>query len=142
MFWKNRNKSTDEALDRVVKTVSRASGIGEEKADEAASSPFLYARLRARIEAERAEQNNGWFETFKVARRAILSLALVAIAAVGSLWITGSRTTVSAPPDSAIVEPVSQLSPVSACSLTATDGCAISNEEVLATMFADQKGKE
>lgn len=145
MFWKNRDRSTDGALNRAAKSVIGASGIGEEKADEVASSPFLYARLRARIEAERADRtghNGDWFESFKIARRAILALALVAIMSVGSLWIAGTKRGVIVDPGGASFDPGPQLSPVSACALSATDECAISNEEVLATMFAEQEGKQ
>jgi hypothetical protein len=145
MFWKKKNQSKDELLDRVGQSVARASGIGEDKAEQIASSPFLYARLRARIEAERnqqAEPDGGWFATFKIARRAIPALALVAIAAVASLWFAATKYTVSPPPGGANIEASYPLTPVTACSLSATDECAISSEEVLATMFAEQEGKE
>jgi len=145
MFWKKKNQSHDELLDRVGKSVARASGISEDDVDQVASSPFLYARLRARIEAERkqqAEPDGGWFATFKIARRAISALALVAIAAVASLWFAATKYTVSPSPGGVNVEINYSLTPITACSLSATDECAISSEEVLATMFAEQEGKE
>lgn len=145
MFWKKKNQSHDEPLDRLGNSITRASGIGEDKADQIASSPFLYAQLRARIEAERkqkAEQSSGWFATFKVARRAIPALALIAIAAVASLWFAAAKYTVGDARGSANIDVSYQLSPITACSLSATDECAISSEEVLATMFAEQGGKE
>jgi hypothetical protein len=144
MFREKKNQSHDEPLDRLGKGITRASGVGEEGADQIASSPFLYAQLRARIEAERerkAEQGGGWFATFKVARRAIPALALVAIAAVASLWFAATKYA-AAERGGANVEVGYQPSPVTACSLSATDECAISSEEVLATMFAEQGGKE
>jgi hypothetical protein len=150
MFRNNRDASHDEslereALDRAAKIIVRAAGAGEEKSDEAAAAPFLYARLRARIEAERAEQaeqSAGWFETFKIARRAVVALALVALVALGSFWLAGPRAAVNESLGDASIETEPQLSPVSACALSATDECAISSEEVLATMFADRKEKE
>jgi hypothetical protein len=145
MFWKKKNQSHDQSLDRVGKSVTCASGIADDKADQIASSPFLYAQLRARIEAERkqkAAQSSGWFATFKVARRAIPALALIAIAAVASLWFTATKYTDGDVRGGVIVDVGYELSPVTACSLSATDECAISSEEVLATMFAEQKGKE
>ncbi|HST22147.1 MAG TPA: hypothetical protein VLR90_13570 [Blastocatellia bacterium] len=145
MFWKKKNQAPDELLDRVGKSVARASGISEDKADQIATSPFLYARLRARIEAERKQKSEpdiGWFATFKIARRAIPALALVAIAAVASLWFAATKYTVSPPPGGANVEVNYPLTPVTACSLSSTDECAISSEEVLATMFAEQEGKK
>lgn len=145
MFWKNKQQSTDKAVDGVAKIVTRAAGIGHQKADEVAAAPFMYAQLRARIEAERAERaanHSDWIEPFKAARRAIAALALVAVVAVGSLWIARANTVVNIDSGSASFDPPVQLSPVSACALSATDECAISNEEVLATMFAEQEGKK
>jgi hypothetical protein len=145
MFWKKKNQSHDELLDRVGKSVARASGINESEADQIASSPFLYARLRARIEAERKPQqepDGGWLATFTIARRATVALALVAIAAVASLWFAATKYTADPPPGGANVYVHYPLTPVTACSLSATDECAISSEEVLATMFAEQEGKE
>ena len=145
MFWKKKYHSPDRSLDRVGKSVTRAAGIDETQADEVASSPFIYARLRARIEAERERQSEpggGWFVTFKVARLAIPTLALVAIVAVTSFWFAVTKNTASISPGVAREENSYQPAPVTACALSATDECAISNEEVLATMFAEQKGEE
>jgi hypothetical protein len=145
MFWKKRDQSHTELLDRVGMSITRASGIDETRADQIASSPFLYRRLRARIEAERkqrAEPDGGWFATFKIARRAIPVLAFVAIAAVLSLWFAATKQTDIPSSDGANVYVSYPLTPVTACSLSATDECAISSEEVLATMFAEQEGKE
>ncbi|MGA9770275.1 MAG: hypothetical protein WBV94_14645 [Blastocatellia bacterium] len=142
MFWKKRDQSHTELLDRVSLSITRASGIDETNVDQIASSPFLYARLRARIEAERKQQTEGWFATFKIARRAIPVLAFVAIAAVASLWFAAANRSDSPLPGGANVYVNYPLTPVTACSLSATDECAISSEEVLATMFAEQEGKE
>lgn len=145
MFWKKKNQPHDELLDRIGKSVARASGIDETKADQVASSPFLYAQLRARIEAERKQQtepDSSWFATFKIARRAIPALALIAIAAVTSLWIAATKYTANPLPGGANLYVSYPLTPITACSLSSTDECAISSEEVLATMFAEQEGKE
>ena len=144
MFWNKKYKSSDPALDGIAKAAVRGGGIGDEESDRIASSPFLYARLRARIEAGRAAKSapdNGWLEGFRAARRAMLALASVAMIAVLSLWVAGrSNDSVGSP---AGVEPVAyQPAPVTACALSATSECVVSNEEVLATMFAEQKGKE
>src|ERR1044071_7551503 len=120
MFWKKKNQSHDELLDRVGQSVTHASGISESEADQIASSPFLYARLRARIEAERkqqAEPDGGWFTAFKIEGRAIPALALVAIAAVASLWFAATKYAVSPLPGGASVEISYSLTPITACSL-------------------------
>jgi hypothetical protein len=145
MLWKSKRHPHDKSLDRVAESVIGAAGLDEAESDGIASSPLLYSRLRARIEAERARRQEpvvGWFATFKAARLAIPALALVAVIAVASFWFSVTKNTVGAPPGVAREEDGYQLAPVSACSLSATDECAISNEEVLATMFARQEGEE
>src|SRR5262245_22369992 len=115
MFLEKKN----ELLDGAGRSVARASGISDSEADQIASSPFLYARLRARIEAERkqqAEPEGNWFAAFKIARRAIPALALVAIAALASLWFAATKYTVSPSTGGPKVEINYTLTPITACS--------------------------
>lgn len=145
MFWKKKDQLHDELLDRAGHSVARASGMDETEADKIASSPFLYARLRARIAAEQARQtepDSGWFATLKIAQRAIPALGLIAIAAIAALWFVATKYADRPLPDGASVYVSYPLTPITACSLSSTDECAISSEEVLATMFAEQEGKK
>lgn len=74
-------RSSDERLDRMGRAIVRASAMNDEVAEAAASSPFLYARLRSRINAERArlEEGERWFALASVVWRAVPAMALVAI---------------------------------------------------------------
>jgi hypothetical protein len=75
-------------LERLAREVVRASGAEEQEASAAAASPFLYARVRASIEAERRrEEGEGWLALFAVAWRAVPALALVAVFAL-ALFLT------------------------------------------------------
>jgi hypothetical protein len=144
------NGTTDE-LDQLAKAVTRAGGISDDEAERISSSPFLHTRVRARIEAEqrkRVAQGSGWFATLLVASRAIVALLLVTIAAAGAFWTTTSRTG-----DNAALKLSSALEPSrtddinrvvvgGTCALSSTELCAISTEEVLATMFAPKRGNE
>jgi hypothetical protein len=80
---KNRD-ARKERLERVAREVVRASAAGDEEAARVADSPFLYARVRARIEEERRrrEEGEGWLALFAVAWRAVPAMALVAVAAL------------------------------------------------------------
>jgi len=53
MFFKKKNQEMDERLDRAGSELVRAAGLSEFESDAAAAAPFLYARVRARIEGER-----------------------------------------------------------------------------------------
>ncbi len=75
--------------DRAGLLVVLAAARNDEEADAAASSPFLYTRLRTRISQEqrRREEAGGWGALLLVARRAIPAMALVAmLAAILTVW--------------------------------------------------------
>ena len=83
------NRQNEEAADRAGRLVLLAAARNEDEAEAAASSPFLYARLRARISAEerRLAESGGWLSLLLVARRAIPAMALVAVlAAILTVW--------------------------------------------------------
>jgi hypothetical protein len=79
----------DERLDLMGREILRASAQNDVEA-EAAASPFLYTRIRARIDAERAQRTEGWLSMLKVAWRAVPAMALVAIMAVVLFLSAGS----------------------------------------------------
>jgi anti-sigma factor RsiW len=87
-----------ERLERVAREVVRASAAGESEADSAADSPFLYARIRARIEEERRrrEEGEGWLALFGVAWRAVPAMALVAVLAMALFLSSGANELASA----------------------------------------------
>ena len=78
-------------LDGLGREVVRASAADEREAEAAAGSPFLYARVRASIEAERRRgEGEGWLALFAVAWRAVPALGLVAAFAL-ALFISAAR---------------------------------------------------
>ena len=87
MFESNPPKT--EELDRAGKLILMAAAASESEIEAAASSPFLFTRLRAGIDEERRrrEESNGWLSLIQVAWRAVPAMALVAIlAAVLTVW--------------------------------------------------------
>ena len=90
--------ATRARLESVGREVVRASGADEREAEAAARSPFLYARVRASIEAERRrrEQGEGWLGLLTVAWRAVPALALVAVASLALFLSAGSGEVASA----------------------------------------------
>src|SRR5882672_6902558 len=140
------DQTPNESFDQLTKIVARAGGISDVEAERIGSSPFLHARLRAGIDAERrrrAEQGSGWLGTLLVASRAIAVLVVVTIAAVMTFWFSKANASVSAPALNASAEnDISRVVTGGTCALSTTEECAISREEVLATLFAEQGGEE
>jgi hypothetical protein len=74
----------DERLDQLGRALVRAAAeAGRDAAAAAGSSPFLYARVRARVAERRgqSETEGGWLALLAVARRAVPTMAFAAAAA-------------------------------------------------------------
>jgi hypothetical protein len=137
----NNNQLPETVFDRISRDVVCGGGIGDEQADGIAASPFFYARLRARIDADKSPQPSGWLASLTLAWRTIPALALVAMIAVGLFLFAGSKPSVIVPPPVIPVQVSTGLAPATACSLSSSDGCAVSENDALATLFAEQGGK-
>ena len=81
-------QQNEEQCDRAGRLVLLAAARNDQEVEGAASSPFLYTRVRARIkDEERRREESGLLSLFLVARRAIPAMALVAIlAAILTVW--------------------------------------------------------
>jgi hypothetical protein len=82
-------QQNEDQCDRAGRLVLLAAARNDDEAEAAASSPFLYPRLRARISQEerRREEAGNWASLIFVARRAIPAMALVAVlAAILTVW--------------------------------------------------------
>jgi hypothetical protein len=79
----------NEELDRLGGRILRAAAQTETETDAIADSPFLFTRVRARIDEEqrRRDEAGGWLSLLFVARRAVPAMALIAfLAAVLTFW--------------------------------------------------------
>ena len=86
------NSQRNEELDRAGRVVIEAASADAATIEAAATSPFLFTRVRAAIskDAGRAEESGSWLSLILVARRAVPVMALVAIvAAVITIWSAG-----------------------------------------------------
>jgi len=83
MTGKKMEHGSDERLDRIGRGIIRASADNEQAVEAASSSPFLYGRLRARINAERERREEGerWGTLLGVLWRAVPAMAMVALLA-------------------------------------------------------------
>ena len=83
---------SDERLDAAGRAVVRSAARTGAEAERAADAPFLYARVRARIEERRREADSSasWLTLLQVARRAVPTMAFVAALAAALLFWAAS----------------------------------------------------
>jgi hypothetical protein len=87
------NSPKNEELDRVGRLVLKAATASEAETEAAASSPFLFARIRATInqEGSEREESRGFSSLIQIAWRAVPAMAMIAImAAALTVWSTKS----------------------------------------------------
>ena len=139
MFESNSPKT--EELDRAGKLVLMAATASEREIEAAASSPFLFTRVRAGISEERRrrEESSGWLSLIRVAWRAVPAMALVAIlAAVLTLW--SSQSVVVSTPQADDEPLIGALDPgVEQTVLTSRNG--LSRDEVFNIVLDRNYGK-
>jgi hypothetical protein len=91
---RRKGEIEDETLNRFSDELLRASEAGESEISTAAASPFLYRRIRVRIEAEerrRARQRGAWMSLLAGVKHAIPVMAVFAVVAVASLIFAPSQ---------------------------------------------------
>jgi hypothetical protein len=96
-MWTNAKRRKieldDEKLNRFGDELLRAFEAGEAEISTAAASPFLYRRIRVRIEAEEqrlAQQRGAWVSLLVGVKHAIPVVAAFAVIALTSLMLTPS----------------------------------------------------
>lgn len=134
MIGQKKSPGTDERLDQLGRELIRASAENHDAAEAVASSPFLYARLRSRINSERAQREEGesWLAMLGVVWRAIPAMAIVAILAV-TLFLSASDGT--SPSGVFSDDALLSASDIGAESVVFADNRALSSDEVLATIL-------
>jgi hypothetical protein len=140
MFGRRKDRAAAGRLDRLGREALRAAAMKPEEADGIASSPFLFARIRASVAAEQNRRDAPYDRlTMLAARRAIPAMLLIAVVSALALWLAETR------PAGSSLETIAQAS---ACSVTtkeviASEGCLITDEEVLATIVnRDEQGMQ
>lgn len=89
MWRSNKNHILNEKLDCCGEDVFRSLELSEVEINNAANSPFLYRRIRVRIEEEerrRTKESNPWQALLMTARRAIPAFLMASVIAIASSW--------------------------------------------------------
>ena len=139
MAGKERQRRlTDERLDEFGRGLLRASAADESETEAASSSPFLYARLRARInaEAERREAGESWRVLLSVAWRSAPAMALVAVFAFLLFWTATSPSTFT--PGVLSDEAFLGTRDAGFEHVVFAERSPLSNDEVLATILSEE----
>jgi hypothetical protein len=138
MISKKKDHDGDERLDRIGREIVRASAVNETEAEQVATSPFLYTRLRARIaeERERREEGESWLTMLAVVWRSVPAMALVAIFAFVLFLSAGTSTTGSFTDEALLGERDAGVEQV-----VFADSQPLSSDEVLTTiLYEDEQG--
>jgi hypothetical protein len=134
MVGKKNSGNSDELLDRMGRELIRASAANSDEAEAVAASPFLYTRLRSRINNQREQREAGesWVTMLGVIWRAIPAMAMVALLAVALFLSAGSGTQ----------RPVVMLPDTRDAefeNVVFADTRSLSNDEVLATILNEDE---
>jgi hypothetical protein len=134
----SKDRGLNERLDQIGLEVVRLSAMNETEGEAAAASPFLYARLRSRIAAERQRREEGesWLALLTVVWRAVPAMALVAMFAFAIFWSESLGTQSSV---SFSVESLLNTRDAGIEQVVFTDTQALSSDEVLATILSDDE---
>ena len=128
-----------EQIEKLERTLWRAGPADDEMIEKIGSSPFLYAKIRARIEEAQAmpvAASSYYSLLTMLARRAIPAFALLAVLAVSAYFFT-SRNAPSAPSVSmndAVFVKVEQNTPPTACNIANRSECLVSTDDVVAIL--------
>ena len=130
----DRDRKLNQAGRQLLQTVS---ALNEAEAEEAAATPFLFARVRARIEQKRAEENGLIF--LRVLYRVVPTMALATILALLFLWLgTDSRLTSRSSNEDLLLS----INDVGAERIIYIDRRSITNDEVLANILSREERAE
>lgn len=136
MIGNKKNRGSDERLDQIGRDIVRASALNEAEAENVAATPFLYARLRSRINAERERREEGesWLAMLGVAWRAVPAMAIVAILAV-TLFLSASFS--KGPSAINVDDALLGAGDAGVESVVFADNRSLSSDDILATILND-----
>ncbi len=125
-----RNSRKTDQLDDAGRRVLRSAAASLEETEAAASSPFLFGRVRAAIRAgdHKRGEASGWLSLIFVARRALPAMALVTLlVAVLTAWSAFNRPAIQANvEDEALIE-----GPGPGVEQTVLAGATLSQDDVI-----------
>ena len=138
MIGKRKNDAVGaEELERLGRVIVRASAANEAEAETVAASPFLYTRLRARINAEQERRASAetWLTLLGVVWRSVPAMALVALFAFILFWTSSFGTGAALSPGVLSDEALMDTRDAGIESVVFAERRALSSDDVLATII-------
>jgi hypothetical protein len=143
MFGTQKKGAELEQLERLARVVVRASAANEAEAEAVAASPFLYTRLRARIEAEQERRASAetWLTLLGVVWRSVPAMALVAVFAFLLFWTSnfGVAPTTAVSPGVLSDEALMDAREAGIESVVFAEQRVLSSDDVLATILQEDE---
>jgi hypothetical protein len=132
-----RDLSSSETLDRAGSIITKAAVLPEEEAGEIAAAPFLFARIQARIAAEKQLSDAGiWTAFWSISKRAIPAMMIVAALSFAlSLYFTGNKNQ----PTAFSVDAYLGTTESGVENLVFAEGRPLTRDEVLATIISSDR---
>ena len=132
-------RELNKRLDRIGIELVRASSMTRAEAEDAASSPWLFTRLRARVaaEGERHEAGERWSTILTVIRHAVPVMGLATVVAFGSFLLAGSNG--SQPPARFSDQSMFATSDAGVEGVVFADRRALSSDEVMETIISGER---
>ena len=153
MFSRTNRDANEGRLDELGQDLVRGARASDSDIESAAGGPHLYSRIRVSIAAGQRESGwlaGGWLSLLQAAKFAVpaMALVMVVVTCLPRLGINRRQAKTSvASLQYQRPSPLTMQDPASGrynltfaagtCALSNTQECAISNNEVLATLFAD-----
>jgi hypothetical protein len=144
MFGRKESDAAESRLDGVGSALLGASRASDDEVEAAISSPLLFSRIKAAIsERERPDEPAGsWLGLLSAARFAVPAMALLALVAGSVPLFESSMAKKRNSAAYTETDPGVVSFAASACALSSTQECAVSSNEVLATIFAEETGEQ
>ncbi|MDQ1591179.1 MAG: hypothetical protein QOG71_1806 [Pyrinomonadaceae bacterium] len=142
MIGKHNKGETSERLERLGRAIVRVSAeANEAEAEAVAASPFLYARLRTRInaEAERRAGGETWLTLLGVFWRSVPAMALIAVFAFVLFWTSSLGTTTTTSPGVLSDEAFMDARDAGIESVVFAERRPLSSDDVLATILREDE---
>jgi len=143
MIGNNKDRSSREDVDLLGVELIRAAALTERDAEEAVSSPFLFSRVRAEIEARKGfsikAPKKKWpihFAGDLLLGAVRLSIAAGLVVGATVFWTVWARSVGQTQPQSA----PRRVAGITACSLSDADKCIISTTEVVQLVVSGNGG--
>src|SRR5262245_43585434 len=131
----NRAEVDQQKLDRLGEKLLEALEVNDNDIKTAATSPFLYRRIRVRIESEErriTEDFGQWVALLNQARHAVPLMVMIAAIASGLVWYTPKPINQSSTQNSAIL----------GIGLLNGELTGLSNEDIMASLIGWDERKE